>query len=273
MFEEVSKTSDSSHGLVIDVDETWIAALQHLSISDFISNERSFDILSLNWINLCGGERFAKPMEIESCNASFSKEIKSIFSYNQPIVELRDHVPFLDNTDNRTIIHRTGDRSDLEAKQINPIYIPRRKLRRQAKPYKTRAWILHRRIRSELEYSSRLFQRKASNSKGSIPFKENRNGYNDHINNSKAKEIAVKVCQPNREQLSNIMPPLHEFQEKCNITQLIDKAREECTESTILKKIDQLNLNDVRIHESVWRRTFQGTRFLKKLEERLEFEG
>jgi len=213
LFEEVSKTSDSSHGLVIDVDETWIAALPHHSISDFISNEKSFDILSLNWINLCGGEPFAKPMEIDSCNASFSKEIKSLFAYNQPILELRDHVPFLENTDNRTIIHRTGDKSHLEAKQISPIYIPRRKLRRQAKPYKTKAWILHRRIRSELEYSSRLFQRKASNSKGSIPFKENRNGYNDHINNSKAKDIAVKICEPNREQTSNIMPPLHEFQQ------------------------------------------------------------
>ena len=32
----------------------------------FISSEKSFDILSLNWINLCGGERFAKPMEIDS---------------------------------------------------------------------------------------------------------------------------------------------------------------------------------------------------------------
>ena len=65
------------------------------------------------------------------------------------------------------------------------------------------------------------------------------------------------------------MPPLYEFKNQCNIAGLIEKAREECTESTIMEKIDQLNHRDIQVYESVWRRTFQGTRFLRKLEERL----
>ena len=116
-------------------------------------------------------------------------------------------------TDNRKNIHHTVDGNHIETKQINPICIPRRKLRRQKKPYKTRAWILHRCIRSELKYSSWFFQCKASNRKGSILFEENRNGQSNNINNFKVKDISVKIHRPNKEPESYIMPPLHEFQQ------------------------------------------------------------
>ena len=266
LYETASRTTDSSHLLVIDVDEYWMSTIPRQTISAYLSQQKSFQILSFNWINLRGGNAFIRPLDTASARASSSTEFKSLFRYDQIVVEVKDHAPLVQSNRRGRMLHRSADQTYLQAKQLKPWIKPRRSSPKTPSTSRADAWILHRFIRSECEYAARLFQRKASSYSKPIPFKENRPGYRLGRDNPKIRAILTAIEPP--ETGPETIPCLDAFISQCNLQVLITEARQICDEERIRQRISSLDPAVVNQHSAVWRRTFRGTRFIALLEER-----
>ena len=266
LYETASRTTDSSHMLVIDVDEYWISTIPRQTISEYLAQQKPFQILSFNWINLRGGNAFTRPLDTASARASSSTEFKSLFRYDQIVVEVKDHAPLVQSKRRERMLHRSADQTNLQAKQLKPWIKPRRSSPKTPSTSRASAWILHRFIRSECEYAARLFQRKASSYSKPIPFKENRPGYQLGRDNPKIRAVLTAMQPP--ETGPETIPCLDAFISQCNLQGLIAEARQICDEQQIRQQISSLDPAVVNQHAAVWRRTFKGTRFLPMLEER-----
>ena len=266
LYEAASRTTDSSHVLVIDVDEYWMPTIPRQTISEYLSQQMSFQILSFNWIILRGGKAFTRPLDTASARANSSTEFKSLFRYDQIVVEVKDHAPLVQNNRRDRMLHRSADQTKLQARQLKPWIKPRRSSPKPPSAARAGAWILHRFIRSEREYAARLFQRKASSNSKPIPFKENRPGYRLRRDNPQIRAILEAMEPP--ESGPATIPCLDAFISQCNLQELINEARQVCDEQRIRERISSLDPADVNEHAAVWRRTFKGTRFLAMLEER-----
>ena len=266
LYETASRTTDSSHVLVIDVDEYWMPTLARQTISQYLALQKPFQILSFNWINLRGGNTFTRPLDTASARANSSTEFKSLFRYDQIVVEVKDHAPLVQSNRRERMLHRSADQTKLQARQLKPWIKPRRSSPKMPSPERAGAWILHRFIRSEREYAARLFQRKASSYSKPIPFKENRPGYRLGRDNPEIRAILETMQPP--EPGPETIPCLDAFIKQCNLQELIAEARQICDEQRIRQRISSLDPAVVNEHSAVWRRTFKGTRFLALLEER-----
>ena len=73
---------------------------------------------------------------------------------------------------------------------------------------------------------------------------------------------------------SNYQPPqdyvnsLEAFIDQCGIRHLIATARSQIDEESINEQIQAMNPDQIWRRRMIWRRTFKGTRFLERLEQR-----
>ena len=127
-------------------------------------------------------------------------------------------------------------------------------------------WVIHRHTRSELEYAAKsLYPFKNLDDS---PFKSNREGYLVHEESVQSRQLATNLLGPTHQPPQNYLASLEAFIDRCEIRHLITAARDEIDEEPINQRIKAMNPDQIRSRQKIWQRTFQGTRFLKLLEQR-----
>jgi hypothetical protein len=61
-----------------------------------------------------------------------------------------------------------------------------------------------------------------------------------------------------------------DFIDKCQLKKVLEKSFNRISDKQVIHQINQLSNQTIEAYQSVWRETFQGTRFLPYLEMRLQ---
>ena len=106
---------------------------------------------------------------------------KSLFSYSLALHALRPHVPAPEDSTTIKLVDNRGETIHIKHNPKKPKQFPqniqsnKNHLPNNKSSYKSTSWILHQIVRSELEYSLKLFQPRVS--KEPSPFRDNRKGW------------------------------------------------------------------------------------------------
>ena len=272
LFEEASKATKSSHCMVVDVDEYWVANPFSTKIEEFLAAhaETKADVISSNWLHCHGANLFDNPLDLSNTRLELTNKFKSLFRYGIPVSDLGAHVPYV--LAKPKISHTSSDgqfvsnQVVLGIRNLNGV----RKLRKsgiQACIHTTNTgWVIHRHTRSELEYASKLLHPDVNDLEN--PFKPNRGGYLLREENVESRQLATNLFGTTHQPPQAYLNSLEEFIDHCGIDELITTARAEIDEETINKRIQTMNPDLIRRRRMIWKRTFQGTRFLERLEQR-----
>ena len=129
------------------------------------------------------------------------------------------------------------------------------------------AWILHQIVRSELEYSLRLFEPRVA--KHPEPFKTNRHGWIMPKESRQERHFFKSILS--KKSFNKSYNKIYEkFLRQCQIKSIVEKSCNRITERQFFYKINQLSHQKIDTYQSIWRELFQGTRFLPYLELRLQ---
>ena len=181
LLNAASKSSSSSHCLVVDVDEYWFSNQPEQAVTDHLGTIQPFDVMFINW--LCSyGQHHAQPITDLTGASILLKQSqgKSMFRYDCGLQEIRCHAPKLDNPKNAILCSNRGKNllwekteSGISKKNI-PQHLRNIKTDEFQPNHDTPAsWILHQIVRSEVEYALKLFQPRATQQPR--PFKDNLN--------------------------------------------------------------------------------------------------
>jgi len=266
LYEEASKTTKASHCMVVDVDEYWVAYPFSTNINQFLAaqQETEADVISSNWLHCHRSNLFDNPLDLTNTRLELTKKFKSLFRYGIAVSDLGAHVPYtLAKSKTR---HTTSDRQAVPSQVVTGV----RKLRKsgiQACIHTANTgWVIHRHTRSELEYAAKLLHPDVNELEN--PFKANRSGYLLREESSESRQLATNLFGASHQPPQAYLNSLEAFIDHCGIRHLITTARAQIDEETINKQIQSMNPDQIIRRRMIWQRTFQGTRFLERLEQR-----
>ena len=269
LCDKASKISKSSHCMVVDVDESWVAYPLTTSIKEFLAAHPEADVISSNWLHCYGGNLFDNPLNLSNTRLELTNKFKSLFRYGTAVTDIGAHVPSV--LAQPTVLHTSSDGQEINALNIDnePINGVRRlsKSGIQACIQTTRtSWVIHRHTRSELEYSAKLLHPDVNDLAN--PFKPNRVGYLLREESMESRQLATNLLGLTHRPPQVYLDSLEVFIDRCGINELINEARSQIDEEQIKEKIKAMNPYVIKTHQTVRQYTFRGTRFLKMLEQR-----
>ena len=274
LISEASQHTESSHCLVVDIDEYWFSNKLNRSITSYLQKFDSFDLMFTNWLCTYGQKHQTCFTDLTTAKINLKKsQGKSLFNYAIPLHKLRAHVPDVESPEQAVFIRSDGREIEWMSEQNKPkASLPQHlrevnKSSRSLKKSKNSAWILHQIVRSELEYSLRLFQPRVA--KYPEPFKTNRHGWIMPKEN-REERIFFQSIFSDRSFHKRYNKSYEDFIDKCQLKKVLEKSFNRISDKQVIHQINQLSNQTIEAYQSVWRETFQGTRFLPYLEMRLQ---
>ena len=263
LYQEATKASHASHCMVADVDEFWVANPFSTKIQGFLKAHEGSHVVSSNWLHCHGGELFGNPLDLANTQLRLTSQFKSLFKYGTAIADLGAHVPWV--LERPSITHTNSEGTCIES--VNRSFKGVVRLKKKGSLATIRkantGWMIHRLIRSELEYVSKLLYPDAT--KIDIPFKENRKGFmpgkEGHESRQLAHNIFGSTCLPPEDYINS----LEAFIQDCDISQALHQARATINEETILERINTIPPKTIHDYRRIWQKTLRGTRFLEVL--------
>ena len=269
LYSHASRSSRSSHCLIVDVDEFWVANPLTLSISDFLAQYPKADVISFNWLHCHGSSLFGNPLDLANTKLRLTDQFKSLFRYGIPIADLGAHAP----TVQERVLHITSDRQ--RVRSHNPAGPDGQQLSKrgiEVRPeQRPSGWVIHRHTRSDLEHAAKLL-RPHANEAAAVPFKSNRNGAQPQESEA-SQQLARQLLGDNRQAPEPYQRSLTQFISRCDLGEAIAAARAEINEATIRSRIDAIPPEVVRANQAIWRRSFRRSRFLQQLKQRAALSG
>ena len=269
-----SEVSQSSHCLIVDIDEYWFSSKISTTISDYLAQLNPFDIMFINWLCSYGQTYSQCIMDLNHAKILLKKrQGKSLFSYSLALHALRPHVPAPEDSTAIKLVNNKGEIIRIKHNPQKPKQFPQsiqsknNLLPNDTNSHKSTSWILHQIVRSELEYSLKLFQPRVS--KEPSPFRDNRKGWlmpkeQPNIPNFFRRILSEQSFQ------NGYRRSYENFLTTCKINKLVTSAQSRINERAITNKINHISKTTIHNHQSTWRKTFKGTRFLDQLEQRLQ---
>lgn len=208
--EIVSKHLDITHVMYCDVDEFWYSSGFQLSISELVNSLGDFDVLSFNWQNQAGdAEIFEKPFQ--NLNYDGNRHMKSLHSVSSipSICEFRCHAS-----------KYYGEAKHIDAAGKQVVYGEHDQVFKNLPSDKVGAYVLHRMLRSEVEYTALLLRERPG---VEIPIKNNRTGF------TKRAETATHI---ELDTLAKYWKSLEYFSIFCDIEEEINVARKALREKS-----------------------------------------
>lgn len=271
IYQYASRHTTSSHCMIVDADESWIAKPFTIKIKAFLACHASADVISSNWIQCCGGDLFDHPINLANAQAYLGKGHKSIFRYGLPITELGGHVPWIDSRSDVRQINSDGSVLDHEiwnGERRLPKTSQNRSVGKKIQVlHENRGWIIHRLIRSELEYANTLIYPQGQQQR-SNPFKDNRGGFLVREEQPLATKLIHALFGATRQPEHTYSDSRNHFIDACGVEDLIGKARKRISERRINQRINAIPSDVIQAHSGIWKRSFRGTRFLHRLNKR-----
>ncbi|MDA9699607.1 glycosyltransferase family 2 protein [Synechococcus sp. AH-736-M02] len=264
LYEVASRTSTSSHCMVVDVDESWVAYPFSTTIREFLSAHSKADVISSNWLHCHGANLFDNCLDLSNTRLRLTDQFKSLFRYGIAVTDLGAHVPWV--LGEPEILHTSSDGIKVNSTAVNALRRLRKRGIKASINTNNTSWVIHRHTRSELEYAYKLLHPDVN--KQEIPFKPNRMGYLLPKESLESRQLASNLFGPSRQPPQAYRDSLQAFIERCGIHDLIRAARAEIGEDPINKRIKAMHPDDISNNRSIWTRTFRGTRFMKLLEQR-----
>ena len=276
LIDEASQRTDSSHCLVGDIDEYWFSNKPNRSIASYLRQFDRFDLMFTNWLCTYGQSHQTCFTDLTRAKIDLKKsQGKSIFNYSIPLRKLRAHVPDVESPEKAVFVGNDGKEikwmNDANKRHTNaslPQHLRKvNKLHQHLNKSQNSAWILHQIVRSELEYSLRLFEPRAA--KHPEPFKTNRHGW-IMPKESRQERQFFKSILSKKSFNKRYIKTYEKFLRQSQIKNIVEKSFNRITEKQVFCKINQLNHQKIDAYQSIWREIFQGTRFLPYLELRLQ---
>ena len=151
LYDKASKISKSSHCMVVDVDESWVAYPLTTSIKEFLAAHPEADVISSNWLHCYGGNLFDNPLNLSNTRLELTNKFKSLFRYGTAVTDIGAHVPSV--LAQPTALHTSSDGQEINALNIDnePINGVRRLSKSGIQAYiqTTRtSWVIRRHTRS-----------------------------------------------------------------------------------------------------------------------------
>ena len=274
LLSAASEVSQSSHCLIVDIDEYWFSSKISTTISDHLAQLNPFDIMFINWLCTYGQTYSQCITDLNHAKILLKKrQGKSLFSYSLALHALRPHVPAPEDSTTIKLVDNRGETIHIKHNPKKPKQFPqniqsnKNHLPNNKSSYKSTSWILHQIVRSELEYSLKLFQPRVS--KEPSPFRDNRKGW---LMPKEQQNIPAffKTILSEKSFRNAYRRSYENFLKTCKINKLVTSAQSKINERAVTKKINHLSKTILQNHQSTWRRTFKGTRFLDQLEQRLQ---
>jgi len=150
--------------LIVDIDEFWFPKDFCTSISDYLSTKPEYDIISFNWL-MQHGDKTPFSMPFSNLVVVPSFQLKSLFSMRVTtnVKRYHSHAPIMVKKVIR--LDPNGQTFEEGDKYVRFKNIPNNN---------SEAFILHRMIRSEIEYLARISKERPGNN---LEIKDNRNGF------------------------------------------------------------------------------------------------
>lgn len=276
IFAEVPKSSSSSHCLIVDIDEYWIANSIDTKIGKYLKTISKFDVLFCNWICTYGQNFKLAPIDFEKSQCTIKATGKSIINYDCPIEMFRAHIPSCKkDPESISFVNSAGEKinwfATKKAKSKDrrlPANLKAIKGKYPKFKLKQSSWIIHQLVRSENEYSLSLLQADCAQHKEPTPFKRNRSGFKAPQTNPNHKDF-IDSLQPNNECLEKYQSSYNNFLARCCIQKDIRIAQSKLSTSNVISRINTLSIEEIILHQEIWKKTFKGTQFYKLLENKL----
>ena len=266
LYEEASKITKASHCMVVDVDECWVAYPFSIKIEQFLAahQETEADVISSNWLHCHGSNLFDNPLDLTNTRLELTNKFKSLFRYGTVVSDLGAHVPYV--LAQSKARHTSSDGQAITSKVVNGVQQLRKSGIQACIHTANTGWVIHRHTRSELEYAAKLLHPDVNELEN--PFKANRGGYLLREESVESRQLATNLFGTTHQPPQAYLNSLETFIDHCGIRHLITSARAQIDEELINKQIQSMNPNQIRRRRRIWKRTFQGTRFLERLEQR-----
>ena len=263
LYQEATKASNASHCMVADVDEFWVANPFSTKIQGFLKAHEGSHVVSSNWLHCHGGELFGNPLDLANTHLRLTTQFKSLFKYGTAIADLGAHVPWVQEMPSITHTNSEGIHIESVNRSFKGVVRLKKKGTLANIGKANTGWMVHRLIRSELEYVSKVLYPDAS--KIDIPFKENRSGFMTSEEGRDSRQLARNIfgstCLPPEDYVNS----LDTFIQHCDIRKALQQARATINEETIFKRIDNIPPKIIRDYQRIWQKTLRGTRFLEVL--------
>ena len=263
LYQEATKASHASHCMVADVDEFWVANPFSTKIQGFLKAHEGTNVVSCNWLHCHGGELFGNPLDLANTHLRLTSQFKSLFKYGTAIADLGAHVPWVQERPSFTHTNSEGKRIESVNRSFKGVVRLKKKGTLANIGKANTGWMIHRLIRSELEYVSKLLYPDVS--KIDIPFKENRNGFMTSEEGHESRQLAHNIFGSTGLPPAAYVHSLETFIQHCDICKALQQARSTINEETILKRIDTIPPRTIHDYQRIWQRTMKGTRFLEVL--------
>ena len=263
LYQEATKASHASHCMVADVDEFWVANPFSTKIQGFLKAHEGTNVVSSNWLHCHGGELFGNPLDLANTQLRLTSQFKSLFKYGTAIADLGAHVPWVLEKPSITHTNSEGKRIESVNRSFKGVVRLKKKATLANIGKANTGWMVHRLIRSELEYVSKLLYPDVS--KIDIPFKENRNGFMTGEEGHESRQLAHNIFSSTGLPPAGYVHSLETFIQHCDISQALQQARSTINEEMILKRIDSIPPRTIHDYQRIWKTTLKGTRFLEVL--------
>ena len=276
VFSKVHKKSNSSHCIVVDIDEYWVANPPSMKIHEYINLMGNFDILFANWVCTYGQNFRENPINLGD-SYRLTAQGKSIFNYNCRMQSLRPHTPNPARHPSEIVLKNSaGSPIFWEEHEFDSSSKKRHTLQNTHRPPEPNetptSWIVHQIVRSELEYSLSLFTPKCTppnrlNQDTINPFKTNRKGF--YLSQVSENDARLQSLLQDEFLGATYKTSYQKFLSDHAITNELASAEGCFSEDFIAEKIDRLPKLILLEHEATWRKIFNGTRFIKYFERKI----
>jgi tetratricopeptide (TPR) repeat protein len=259
LFDYARRRSTSAYCLFVDVDEFWVADPFPRSIRDFLVKRPAFDVYCLHWILLSGEDLFSPPLTPPK-EYVWDQHLKSICSYDTSFIDIRCHAPQIALSDQVRVMKGLARNNDITASATGiDVHQSSEDYDASAIGTPGLAWILHRMNRSELEYSYRLFRRRATVLDNKY-LKTNRDGYGLIPGTPGAKEYFDQLMS--KTDVMKYHDSLNQFNQTCDLIADIKLARAVICEEEVFNRLKALSPDVLASESEMLRKMFAGTRFL-----------
>ena len=221
-------------------------------------------MISSNWLHCHGSNLFDNPLDLTNTRLELTNKFKSLFRYGTVVSDLGAHVPYV--LAQSKARHTSSDGQAITSKVVNGVQQLRKSGIQACIHTANTGWVIHRHTRSELEYAAKLLHPDVNELEN--PFKANRGGYLLREESVESRQLATNLFGTTHQPPQAYLNSLETFIDHCGIRHLITSARAQIDEELINKQIQSMNPNQIRRRRRIWKRTFQGTRFLERLEQR-----
>ena len=270
LFDIALECSTSTHCLIVDIDEFWIADPFPTKINDFIRSQGHFDAFSFHWVEALDDILFDKPLSRKT-KYKLSPWVKSLFSYETPVSRIGVHGPIL-NGDERDLTVRLGDSVNVNTQEsLHGVEVLGQSPNTTASsPEKDgQAWVIHRANRSEIEYSAKLFRPHANDDPNQVSLKSNRYGWEKQDSHDPLITNYIQGLIGKKE-LETYHQSLGQFENSCRIKNDINESRIPFSQDQVIEKINSIDISLLKRDSDIAFRAFNGTRFLNAISKRLE---